>query len=774
MGKHRILVVEDEQIVAAGLCKRLASLGYEVPGTAAAGEEAVRLAEELRPNLVLMDIRLEGAMDGVEAAALIRSRFRIPVIYLTAYSNAEVLDRAKLTEPHGYVLKPFDERELHVVVEMALYKHRAEEALHQRERWLSAVLTSIGDAVVTTDDAGRVTWMSPRAEGLTGWATAEAKGKDVEQVFQIVHEGTRQAVEAPLYKAMREGVIAPLANDTVLVARDKTERPIDDCAAPITDAGGATLGGVMVFRDVTARKLAEEALRLRDRAIQAVSQGIVITGPHPPECPIIYVSPGFVRLTGYEAHEVVGRNCRFLQGPDTDRETVAQVRAALQAEQAIAVGLLNYRKDGRPFWNALSIAPIHDDSGKVTHFVGVLTDVTERRKLEAQFRQAQKLEAIGRLAGGVAHDFNNMLTVINGYSQIVTGMLPKHDKARELVEEIFKAGERAAGLTRQLLAYGRKQFLQPQVFSLNDLLARVDKLLRRMIGEDIELVTVAAPDLLPVKADPGQLEQVVMNLAVNARDAMPTGGKLTIETQNIQIDEGPSPARFEAPPGPYVLLAVTDTGSGMDEATKANIFEPFFTTKGEGLGTGLGLATVYGIVKQSDGQIQVYSEPGHGTTFIIYLPSATGAALARGPGQAPQALGGTETVLLVEDEAAVRSLTHYVLKQYGYKVLVASSGAEALEIAARHEGPLDLLITDVVMPRMSGRQLAEALLRTRPGLGAMYLSGYTDDAVFRHGIQGPETSVLQKPFTLSALAQKVRERLDRKAQPPKDEPAAGP
>jgi len=376
--------------------------------------------------------------------------------------------------------------------------------------------------------------------------------------------------------------------------------------------------------------------------------------------------------------------------------------------------------------------------------------------------QSQKMEAVGRLAGGIAHDFNNLLTVITSYSDLLLQDLGADDPKREDVEQVRKAAEGAAALTRQLLAFSRQQVLAPRVVSLSVVVQGVEKMLRRVIGEDVDLVTALDPVVGSVKADVGQLEQVLMNLAVNARDAMPAGGKLTIETANVEHDPDYAREREATPVRRFVMLAVSDTGIGMDEATKARIFEPFFTTKEAGKGTGLGLATVYGIVQQSGGFIWVYSEPGHGTTFKIYLPQVEapleGRAVGAAPGDLPR---GTETILLVEDAAAVRAVTRQVLERQGYTVLEAAHGAAALQTAAGHPGPIHLLLTDVVMPVLSGRQLADQLARLRPDAKVLYASGYTDDAVVRHGVLEAGISYLQKPFTADSLARKVREVLDR-------------
>ncbi|HXG12094.1 MAG TPA: PAS domain S-box protein [Gemmataceae bacterium] len=426
------------------------------------------------------------------------------------------------------------------------------------------------------------------------------------------------------------------------------------------------------------------------------------------------------------------------------------------------------RADGSEFPVELAVAQIGGDGPPL--FTAYIRDLTEQkqtgealRRTEEQFRQAQKMEAVGRLAGGVAHDFNNLLTVITGYCEVLLGKVPDDSPLRKPIEAIAKAGNRAATLTRQLLAFSRKQVLEPKIFDLNAVVTDMNKMFHRLIGEDITLKTVLDPRLHLVKADPSQLEQVLMNLVVNARDAMPEGGTLTIETHNVEVDDRYARAGSEIKPGSYVMLAVTDTGCGIDEKTKARIFEPFFTTKEVGKGTGLGLATVYGIVKQSGGHIEVESAPGRGTAFRIYLPQAGEAApepqAAPAPATAPR---GHETVLLVEDEEGVRALAREVLQESGYTVLEAKDGDDALEITARHPGPIHLLLTDVVMPGMSGVALAQRLMAARSGLRVLYTSGYTDSALFRYGYQEGDADFLMKPFTRDALVRAVRDVLDRR------------
>jgi len=390
----------------------------------------------------------------------------------------------------------------------------------------------------------------------------------------------------------------------------------------------------------------------------------------------------------------------------------------------------------------------------------VARDVTESKNLEAMLRQAQKMEAVGQLAGGVAHDFNNLLGVILGYTGLMLDHLSPDDPKHKSISEIQKAGDRAALLTRQLLAFSRKQVLQPKVLDLNTVVAGAEKLLQRLIGEDIELLVVLNPALGRIEADAGQLEQIIMNLAVNSRDAMPPGGKLTIETSNVEVDEEYAAQHPSTRTGPHVMLSVTDTGCGMDAKTKAHIFEPFFTTKEFGKGTGLGLSTVYGIVKQSGGSVWVYSEVGIGTTFKIYLPCVSPALEVAPPSDKPDKIErGSQTILIVEDEAALLEVTHQSLDAVGYTVLAALGPVEAIRISESHPGPIHLMVTDVIMPGMSGAQLASRLSVPRPEMKVLYVSGYTDDTIVRHGVLDPGLAFLQKPFSPKTLARKVGEVL---------------
>jgi len=519
------------------------------------------------------------------------------------------------------------------------------------------------------------------------------------------------------------------------------------------------------------RKRAEEALRQSEEKYRTIVENIQdgylevdLAGN------FTFVNDAQCRNLGYTREELIGMNNRQYTDETTARKLYQTFNGVYRTGEPVKVlDLEVIRKDGTKTFNEISVSLIRDSEGKPIGFRAIARDVTERKRaeeerlaLQEQLRQSQKMEAIGKLAGGVAHDFNNLLTVIHGYSELILNSLDQSSRLRQDVQEILNASERASSLTRQLLAFSRKQVLQPKVLDLNDHVPNMDKMLRRMIGEDVELVTLLAKDLGRIKADPGQIEQVILNLAVNAKDAMLNGGKLTIETANVKLDESYARSHIGVTPGHYVMLSVSDTGAGMTPEIKERIFEPFFTTKEKGKGTGLGLSTVYGIVQQSGGNVWVYSEPGVGTTFKIYLPtieedteSLRPTALSTKPTQ------GFETILVVEDEETVRKLACTVLQNYGYTVLEAPNGEEALRIVQGQNGnPIHLMVTDVVMPGMSGRQLAERLVSLCPKLKVLYMSGYTDNAIVHHGVLDPGIAYIQKPFASDALASKVREILD--------------
>jgi PAS domain S-box-containing protein len=512
-------------------------------------------------------------------------------------------------------------------------------------------------------------------------------------------------------------------------------------------------------QELRRRKLAEEALRESERDLRSLIQNAPYGIYRADRAgKFLDVNPALVKMLGYNSESEL-----LAIYPQTDLfkdpAQVAVLVARGEKESFENLELEWKRRDGSTILVRLSGRPVRDPSGKILSFEVMAENITERRALEEQLRHAQKMEAVGRLAGGVAHDFNNLLMVINGYAELLRDSLHSEDDLLQ-AESILSAGKKATMLTSQLLAFSRKQVMSPRVLDLNQILTESGKMLPRLIGEDVELQVRLADKLGPVKVDPGQMEQVIMNLVVNARDAMPDGGEVTIETSDVELT--PESARRAGAPGPgrYVRLSVSDTGMGMDAQTQSRIFEPFFTTKEKGKGTGLGLATVYGIVQQTGGAIQVTSEPGKGTRFDVHLPRAAGST-DEITGRVPvQPTRGTETVLLVEDEDGVRSLVRQVLSSKGYTVLEAPGSPEAIDICRSYQGKIHLLVTDVVLPHMNGRMLAENLLTLRPAMKVLFVSGYTDDKMIQHGVQGSGSMFLQKPFSADVLAATVRAMLD--------------
>ena len=621
-------------------------------------------------------------------------------------------------------------------------------------RILATLIEASPLAIVTFDPEGVVTMWNPAAERIFGWSENEALGTRLPFV-----PAERQEEFLAL---RRRALLGEVFTEPELHRRRADGSPIvvSVSTSPLRRPDGTIYGIMSILMDVTEAKAVEESRARLTMAVEQAGESIVVTDTRGT---IQYVNPAFERITGYDRMEAIGQTPRILKSGRHDAAFYRNMWETLRRGEIWRGTFLNRRKDRTLFEEDAVISPVRDPSGQVVNYVAVKRDVTDVRRMEERLRQSQKMEAVGRLAGGVAHDFNNLLTAISGYSDLLLHRLPDYSTLRRDVEEIRKAGDRAAALTRQLLAFSRRQVLQPKVLDLNAVVTKMGQMLRRRIGEDIALSTALSPSLSRVKADPEQIEQVIVNLVVNARDAMPDGGGITIATADAELSPAYAAAHPEVHPGPHVLLSVADTGQGMSDETQAHLFEPFFTTKERGKGTGLGLATVYGIVQQSGGHIRVNSAADRGTTFLIYLPRVDAPEIgSQGADQPllPHPSPGTETVLLAEDEEVLRRLAREILSGNGYKVLEAGNGREALLLSEAHRGEIHLLLTDVVMPKMSGRELGERIRLQRPDLRILYMSGYTDDAILRDGVLEDGIPFLQKPFTPEGLARKVREVLD--------------
>jgi PAS domain S-box-containing protein len=629
---------------------------------------------------------------------------------------------------------------------------------------LVAILEATTDFVAMTDAKGAVLYVNRAGRRLVGLAETEnISGTHIADFHPpwaarvIMHDAIPRSINESVWRG-----------ETALLNYDGHEIPVSQVVLAHKNANGSVDFLSTIARDMTESKRAEEVRARLATAVEQAAESIIIT-----DCDgiIQYVNPAFEKITGYSRAEVIDQNPRLLKSGRQDAAFYQQMWETIRRGEVWIGQLTNKKKDGSLYDVDATISPVRDGDGKIINFVSASRDVTHERKIEEQLRQSQKMQAVGRLAGGVAHDFNNILTVIMGYcTMLLRESAIAGGPARKNVEEIQKGAERAVNLTRQLLAFSRKQVLQPKVLDLNAVLMGTDRMLRRLIGEDIELRIACAQKLGAVKADQGQIEQVVMNLVVNARDAMPRGGKITIETADATLHQKEITPHGAIDPGHYVTITVTDNGVGMSEEIKAHLFEPFFTTKGTE-GTGLGLATCYGIVKQTGGYIQVFSEQGRGTSVIIYLPVTS--ENTKGQGARPDSSvtkKGNETLLIVEDESALRELTACVLREAGYTVLEACDGRDGLRVAGEDlSRRIDLVVTDVIMPRMSGKEMADKLKSVRPHTKVLFISGYTDDALNQHGVLSPDIAFLEKPFTPARLAFKVREVLDQ-AGPNGDRP----
>jgi len=633
-------------------------------------------------------------------------------------------------------------------------QRQTERSLRSSEERYRIIAETASDGIVTIDQHSRILFINRALEKIFGYKESEILNQSL---TQLMPSYLRDVHRAGIARYVETGKRHLNWNSIEITALHKSghEFPVELSFGESNKNGERHFTGII--RDITDRKRVE---RERERFFAVSGDLLVIAGF---DGYFKWVSPTWERSLGWTSEELLSQPSLQLVHPDDHEKTIAEAENLSQGKETISFENRYRHKDGSYRWISWRARPYLEEQ----QVYAAAMDITERRSLEDQLQHSQKLESIGQLAGGVAHDFNNLLTVISGYTELSLGRLAEPEALKRNLGEINRAADRAAALTRQLLAFSRKQVLQPKALDLTETVQNMDKLLRRLIGEDIKLVTRLEADLSKVLADPGQIEQVIMNLALNARDAMPQGGNITIETQNVFLDDAYIRQHMGVTPGPYVMLAVSDTGHGMDAKTLSRIFEPFFTTKEAGKGTGLGLSMVYGIIRQSGGNLWVYSEPGHGTTFKIYLP------LAKEQGEQQREIAtdsgarvAGETVLIVEDEDAVRNLLLSVLQPEGYTVLAAASGQEALQLCQTYEGSIHLLMTDVVMPGMSGPELVKRLVGKCRKVRVLYMSGYTDNAIVHHGVLDPGIAFLEKPFTPLAALRKVREVLESDAGTP--------
>jgi two-component system cell cycle sensor histidine kinase/response regulator CckA len=747
-------------------------------------EDSPRDAEMIRHRLdveeVSCDILLTDNKNSFEAA-LAREPFDLIIsdYNLPGYNGVAALKHAKTAQPEvpvilisgtvveeqaveclhigatDYLLKDRLERLVPAVrralqeAETRRARHLVETALGDSESRKAAILDSVLDCIVTMDAVGNVIEFNTAASRTFGYSKAEAIGRPLADLIIPPQFRERHSAGLARYLATGKGPIIGKLIEITAVRSDGTEIPVELTITAIRSDSATIFTGVL--RDITARRQADDTRASLASIVNSSDDAISSVGM---DETILTWNAGAERLFGYSASEMIGRNRAVLVPAEKGAELVSVMERAGRGEMGEVLETRRVRKDGSVVDIALVTSPMTDSTGRVTGVSTIARDITGRKKaeaerqtLEAQYQQAQKMEAIGRLAGGVAHDFNNLLTVILGFCELLLADLTPDDPRQSDIAEIQNAGTRAAGLTRQLLAFSRKEIIQPKLLDLNLIVSDIRVMLGRLIGEDVTIVLDLAPAIAPVNADRGQMEQIVLNLAVNARDAMPKGGTLTIRTANVEVVEPHAQTHAEVKPGPYVVLTITDTGTGMTQAVQERLFEPFFTTKEAGKGTGLGLATVHGIATQNGGGITIDSEIGRGSSFMVYVPRTDVVEpVVAAPPPVHRNRARVQTVLVVEDAEGLRELTKRLLERQGYTVLIAANADEARRLFDEHPS-IDLLLTDVVMPGPSGPDLVKQLVATRPALRVIYMSGYTDETIVHHGVLDPGILFLHKPFS---------------------------
>ncbi|MEI7685715.1 MAG: response regulator [Planctomycetota bacterium] len=715
--------------------------------------DAISFFTDKTADVGLLDLGLPDSQGLETLVRLLESAPHCPIIVFTGQDDDQLGLQALNLGAQDFLAKSqivkFD---LARTIRYAIERKRIESekiAAERKLNTLSAAISNAANGVVITDRAGTMIYVNAAFCNMTGYRDDELLGKNPRLLKSNRQDpSTYTELWSTIVKGdVWRGVLCNRRKDGTFYHEEMT-------VTPVRGQKGAIEQFVAFKSDISKQKHAEDLLK---SVVDSTTDGIVSFNE---KAQIETFNAAAERQFEYRLADIVGRNVDTLvsltQRPKHD-DFVDALLSSGDGQEVVC-----HRRDGSTFSADFSVNEFLLDSQR--HFTGIVRDITERKTLEQSLRQAQKMEAFGQLAGGVAHDFNNLLTIISGYSEIILPTFMANDPRRQHLKAVHDASERAVGMTRQLLAFSRKSIVEPRVMDLNTVVQETAKMLRRMIGEDVTLTTLLGSQPMSIKADPSQMDQILLNLAVNARDAMPRGGKLTIETAQVELDDEYVRHHLDARPGHYVSLQVSDTGYGMTPEVKARIFEPFFTTKEVGKGTGLGLATVFGIVKQSDGSISVYSEVGMGTTFKILLPAVDD--LAASPAEKPVVTGspGKETILFVEDEENIREFTRHILESNGYVVLTANNGKEAIEIFDASQAAIDLVLTDVVMPEMGGRELVDHLRQKSPGIKVVFTSGFTDDAMIRYGILQSAGTFLQKPFSPNNLVRKVRETLDAPAQ----------
>jgi len=791
MENSNILIVEDEYIVAQDIKDTLESGGYSVVGISETGEEAIRETAKHYPDMVLMDLKLKGEFDGIETAKKIKTLTDIPVIYVTAYADRKTLERAKTTEPYGYIVKPYNDREIITTVEMALYKYKKDKKLKESEKDLYNTLKSIGDSVIVTNNKGFITFMNHSAEELTGWNLEEAMQKSLGDVFTVINIQNKK-IKFNIYDYISKyGKLEEFPNNKILIARNGEEIPIEINVSVIKEKGSSLQGVVLVFHSTIKRnildvkraeykKLLENLIKQKNNqlkeeinkykriekdrklladAIEQAEDGFIITDI---KGNIQYVNSAFEQMSGYSREEVIGLSPKIWESEAHDEGFYKDLMNKIVYGRSWYEHFRKKRKDGSLFEIAVSVNPIRDAKGNISNYVRIWHDITKEIMMEKQLNQSQKMAAIGTLAGGIAHDFNNILGIILGYTEMVLFDLKGKSAIQEKIEEIFKASIRAKNLVRQILTFSRHEEEKLVPMQVSPVIKEGLKLLRAVIPSTISMQTEINVKTDTIMGNTVQINQVLMNLCINALNAMQNEkGILKVSLTNTDIEKDEIYLDFHLKPGCYLQLSVSDSGQGMDERIKDHIFEPYFTTKKKGEGTGLGLSMVHGIIKNMGGAIEVLSEKGKGTTFNIFLPMANTEVINHSM-VSQDILYGNEKILLVDDEKGLVRMEKKMLEKMGYEVNAVTNSMEALQLFMKNKNTFDLVITDLTMPDMNGIELSKAISSIRKNIPIILCSGYGDKGITKDDMKAIGIhKFVMKPLTTKGISKVIREVLDK-------------
>ncbi len=769
MEKTRILIVEDNPVVALDLEIKLNELGYHVSATVYSGEKALKAAEENLPDLALMDINLGQGINGIETAMRLREKFDVPVIYITAHADDDTVSKAKITEPYGYIVKPFDPDQLRYILEIALHKLESDRKMKENRQWFQTTLESIGDGVITTDMEGRITFINPAAQKMTGWPGPDAVNRPLKEVFQIIDEHSEKPRRNPVEEVIKTGQLVRLAKYTLLISRNGKKIQITDTAAPIVMENGETVGVVLVFQDSSNMREQEKKLQQsEDRFKNLFDYAPLPYQSLDVEGRVIEVNRTWLDSLGYEKSEIIGKYFSDFLKPGWEENLKEHFPKIKTTGEVWGTQLELRRKDGSYIDAQFDGKILKNSDGEFVQTYCVFKDISVEKQLEEQVEkqgialmQAHKMEAIGNLAGGIAHDFNNILASMMGFTELILLDAPKGTEIRSHLEEILRSGQRAKKLVKQILTFSRKEELEKKPIPINSVITEVVSLMRATTPSNIEIKTRTGPDSIVVNANATQMNQVIMNLVTNAVHAMDDNGIIEITSRQIHFDHSDVLQYPDLEAGEYVKISVSDTGCGIAGENIDAIFEPYYTTKTRGKGTGLGLAVVHGIIKLHHGHIHVQSEQGKGTTVNVYLPLADQPLIESATPAAHETARGSERILFVDDEPVIVRLQKRILERLGYLVTSTTNSLDALEKFRTNPDSFHLIITDATMPHMTGEKLCEAAKKIRPDIPVILCTGYSEKVSEETATKFSIDAFLMKPVEPDQLLNTIRKLLDK-------------